>query len=316
MRAALLLVALLLAGCAGGELSCGLHQAAEVPVAVLGGAPYVLVEANGKLATMILDTGAQVTVFTQRAVERMGLKIDPSLTMTVSGVGGSAKSWPAVATQFGMDRIALPPQRVMVLPYGLPPAGTEEVDGLLGVDVLSRFEIDLDLPRRRVGLYSGHACQGEPLPVAGMEPLEATEMSRGRLTGMLRLDGTPMRALLDTGAMASVVSLPAMERAGTPRAALARDQPLQLHGVGPQSALAWLHRFARLELAGETSLRPLLQVTALPDATPDLPGLDQAGSFDVIIGADYLASHRLWLAYGRGKVFYQRPGTGPIATRD
>lgn len=317
MRGLVMLSLLLLAGCAGGEVSCGLRPVAEVKVALTGNVPLMVVEANGQLATMVLDTGAQRTLFTQKAVQRMGLKIDPKLAVTISGVGGSTQNRPAFATRFGIGGIALPDQRVLVLPYSLPVIGGEEVDGLLGADVLGHYEVDLDLPHRRVGLYAGQPCAGEALPMPGeIVAFPSAGRARERMTVELRLDGAPMRGLLDTGAASTVVTLQAMERAGTPQAALAADREIALHGAGPNAARAWVHRFALLELAGERFARPVLQVTASPEAERDISLLAPEDEMDMIVGSDYLRSHRLWLAYARGKVFYQRPGAGPVASRD
>jgi hypothetical protein len=48
--------------------------------------------------------------------------------------------------------------RVRVAPIEIANALSGPLDGVLGAETLSSFDIDLDLPGRRVTLYQGQSC--------------------------------------------------------------------------------------------------------------------------------------------------------------
>jgi predicted aspartyl protease len=306
MSRLLFLLLLLLPACAvldpDQEVSCGLRLRTEIPVTILRNVPLVVVNINGLPATLILDTGAQTMLLTQSAVKRLGLRTDGRAPMTVRGTGGETRSWPAILQRFAVGDVALPDQHAAVLPFDLPEIAGTRPEGLLGVDVLARFEVDLDMPGRRMALYSGRACEGEPLPMPGrIVEVEAPTARRNRLVIEAELDGRPMTALLDSGTQDSIVMAQAARL--TPKM-LAGDPRVMLRGAGPELAEGRRHRFERLVLAGESFREVRLTVMQR-----------QSDEDDMIIGMDYMAGRRIWLAYPRRKVFIQRlarPGV-PVA---
>ncbi len=298
MSRLLWLLLLLLPGCAvldpDQEVSCGLRLRTEVPVTVIRNVPFVVVAINGLPATLILDTGAQTMLLTQSAVKRLGLRTDSRAPVTVRGTGGQTRSWPAILQRFAVGEVALPDQHAAVLPFDLPEIGGTRPEGLLGVDVLSRFEVDLNLPQRRMVLYSGRPCEGEPLPMPGrILEVEAPSARRNRLVIQAELDGRPLTALLDSGTQDSIVMA---EAAGLTLAMLADSPLVMLRGAGPQLTEGRRHRFARL-LLGDEQFRDV-RLTVMHR---------QSDEDEMIIGMDYMAARRIWLAYPRRKVFIQRP---------
>lgn len=301
-RLFLLALAVLLPACTvldpDQELSCGLRRRTEVPVAVVGNVPLITVGINGRQTVLILDTGAQSMLLTQGAVKRLELRTDARSPITVRGTGGETRSWPAVLQGFRLGDVALPDQLAAVLPFELPNVGPLKPEGLLGVDVLGRFEVDLNLPARRMALYSGRACPDEVLPLQGpFTEAEAPSARRNRLSIAAELDGQPMVALLDSGSQNTIVSMAAAVRVGVDPMVVAQGPVRLLSGAGPRPVEAHLHRFRQLQIAGETGREPLLTVKPQEVVDED----------DMIIGMDYMSSRRIWLAYPRRKVFIQRP---------
>ena len=167
---ALLFVPLLVACTApgsgpGGALrTCGIRPFAEVPVAVSQNTPLVQARINGNPVTLLLDTGAERVLLTQDAVKRLGLTIDTSRSFTESGAGGAFSSFAAQVRDFEFAGLAIPDHPVSALPYALPANSREPVDGLLGVTVLSAFDIDMDLPKQKMILYGGLVCSDTVIP--------------------------------------------------------------------------------------------------------------------------------------------------------
>lgn len=313
MRAATLLCLAWLAGCAAqpADDACGLVLGAELPLAMIGLTPMLTVQIAGQNATMILDTGAQQTLLTAPAIARLGLRSDARQVTTITGVGGSSRNFPAVITGFNVGRLRFPDQHALALPGDLPRVNGVVVDGLLGVDVLGHFEVDLDLPRNRLALYGGPPCDGEALPLDGPSvALPGTLLRRNRLLAQVVLDDVPLLALLDTGAVNTIVSSAVLPRLGIAPETVAGEPHASLRGVGPNAQEATIHRFTSLTIAGQRFDRPQLRITDLRAADGTAALFGDGGASEMILGPDYLARHRLWLAYPRQKVFLQRaPGS-------
>lgn len=309
MKRCVLLLLALLSACAQPDplegIPCGMLMLAEMPVTMAGGVPLVLVTIAGRPATMVLDTGAQRTLLTKSAVTRLGLRSDARQITVISGVGGSSRNFPTILTGFNVGGQRLADQTALALPFDLPSIAGLTVDGLLGVDVLGRFELDLDLPHRRVALYGGRLCPGEAIALPGpLDELPVPRINRNRLVITAKLDGTPMSALLDTGAAGMIVMTPAMRRAGTRPESLQADPTVVLSGVGPAPVRARQHRFTSLALGSETLDHPLIEVTEPLTGDSWWQFLEPEDD-DMIIGSAYLATHRFWFAYPRRRVLRQ-----------
>ena len=300
-RLVVLLGVLLLAACAppgsgaGGALrTCGIRPFAEVPVAVSQNTPLVQARINGNQVTLLLDTGAERVLLTQDAVRRLGLTIDPSRTFTESGAGGSFSSFAAQVRDFEFAGLTIPDHPVSVLPYALPANASEPVDGLLGVTVLSAFDIDLDLSKRKMTLYGGLVCGDTAIP-PWREPYitaPAEVSPRGRMNLQVRVGATTVMALLDTGATGSVITTRAALASGVTAAELAASPNAVMRGIGPQPVTVRQHRFSELQIGPERFANQRLLVTD-----------SSLGPVDMIIGMDYLGGRRLWFSYARKQVF-------------
>jgi predicted aspartyl protease len=303
---AAVLALLALAGCAGPSGPCGLTLRTTVPIALERNIPFVVATINARPVTMIIDTGAQTMLLTADAVHRFGLATDGRAPMTVRGTGGESRSFPAILRRFAIGSLALPDQHAAVLPFDLPTVGLLQPDGLIGADVLSRYEIDLDLPRHRITFLAGHACPTDPPPWAGamMLPLDGERARHGRFIVPVTLNGRALRALIDTGSQGSVVSTAAARALGVRSGDLDGTPADTLRGAGPAATPAHRHGFDELDVGGEAIRRPTLLVADTP-----------SNDYDMILGTDYLALRRMWLAYARGVVFIARPARLRLLSR-
>ena len=298
MRLVVLLGVLLLAACAapggGAPRTCGIRPFAEVPVAVAQNTPLVQARINGNPVTLLLDTGAKRVLLTQDAVKRLGLTIDTSRSFTEAGAGGSFTSFAAQVRDFEFAGLTIPDHPVSVLPYALPVNSRDPVDGLLGVTVLSAFDIDMDLPNRKVTLHGGLVCGDTAIPPWREPYITApSEVSpRGRMNLQVRVGATTLMDLLDTGATGSVITTRAALASGVTPEELAASPTSVMRGIGPVPVTVRQHRFSELQIGPERFAHPRLLVT---DA-----GL---GSVDMILGMDYLGGRRLWFSYARKQLF-------------
>jgi predicted aspartyl protease len=289
----LLLLPLLLAAC--GNPHCGLTSVATLPIALTRAQPLVEIGINGQTARMLLDTGAAHSVLTRPAAMRLGLRMKPGRISNLEGVGGATRDIPVIATSLNLGGLSLGDRVTDVVPTRIGTPDGANPDGLLGMDILSAYDLDLDFGDRRLTLYRGSACPTVPLPMPGPATVVETALStQGHLVMRAALDGRSVLAALDTGTQHSGVTARA---AALSPAQLAGDRKVTLFGVGPGSAGAYLHRFASITVGGQTLRDPLLLVF---DRTPP--------DFDMLIGMDWLAGRRLWISTGTGRIFLRTGG--------
>ena len=168
------------------------------------------------------------------------------------------------------------------------------IDGLLGRDFLSAFDLDLNFPTQQLILYDVPECSGRFLPwhepylsVPAENPIESA------LIIPVELDGVPLHALLDTGAGQTLVAAPGMARLGLGLDRLRDDPSRIVSGLGPHTVTVWQHQFRAMRIGGETDAAPRFLVAPI-ELNPIA---------DMLLGADWLKGRRVWISYATKQVF-------------
>jgi predicted aspartyl protease len=165
------------------------------------------------------------------------------------------------------------------------------VAGLLGVDVLSHFEVELDLPAHRMALYTLTGCSSyAPWPDASTFALQRT--ATGLTFVGAQVDGRAVRALVDTGARTTMLTRQTAMALGVSEATLAGATTRNGVGIGSGSVVFRQHRFDELGLPGD-----LVRDMPVNIAELDLPDID------MLLGADYLERRHTWISYATGRLF-------------
>ena len=284
--------------------ACLVDNKASVALTLAGGAITVPVAVNGVTATFLLDTGAQRSLVTEAAVRRLGLARDEWVGTTMSGVGGIQSRPNADPSSLSLGGIALVRRtltRDSSLTVGVIPRtqfGNLMIDGLLGRDFLSLFDLDLNLPDHALTLYQVHDCAGRFLPWrGGYAAVPVSVTARDALVVPVMVDGTPLRALLESGATASLIGAPGLFRLGLRQADFAADPADQVSGLGPRIVTMRQHRFRSLRVGGETIDDPVMW------AAP----IRLMPVVDMLLGADWLAGRRVWISFATGQLFVATP---------
>lgn len=287
MKALLLL--LLLSACAGNPRdSCRLEQVADVPLQVFGNVPVLPLEINGRRAWLVLDTGSDRTVLTRAAAARVGVPAGEGV-QRVGAAGGRAELGVAVMDTLSLSGMELHAVRALLADAPRPP-----LDGVLGLDVLVGFEVELDLPHRHAVFYRARTCLDARPAWAGVPLAAQQQAGSGHVFVPVELDGQPLRGLLDTGASRTTLSVQAAEDVGVTRRALAllpgtRGQAINAEGVVVRRAV-----FRALRIGPDLIERPALAITDLPPFAGDM-----------LVGSDYLGTRRVWFALALGRVWVE-----------
>lgn len=249
----------------------------------------------------VIDTGAERTAISDRLAAELNLKPGPPVLVHGITAAEVVQTVELPQLDFSGRRFAhlTPP----VFPYELLGA-----DGLLGLDVLSRFRLTLELRQRRVMMApSGSDVVERGFSFGGvasrMRP-EVTGTRSGRFGQLIltnvRVDDVPAVAFIDSGAQYSIANL-ALMRAIDARVGPAARQSIRVYGVIGQSLMVDSGSVSNLRLARrDMGPTPLL--------FGDLHAFRVLGLIDqpaLLLGADILTRFsRITLDYGQSRIAF------------
>ena len=290
------------AGAAAAPLDdvCEAATIAELPVAIEGRRPLVKATVNGVEMSFLADSGAIFSMVSPASAKRVGLTLRPAPAgFVLGGIGGKVDARVATVRRFGVAGLTLADVDFFV---GGSEIGTA---GLLGQNVLGVADTDYDLAGGMIRLVRGGGCpdrvmrdavSGRQASAIGLEP---QTRSQRHIAGLASLNGIGLRAIFDTGAPTTLLSLEAARRAG-----IGPGDPGVLpagttNGLGGAITQSWLapglhYRLGEVEMRGD-----VLRIADL-GAVP----------FDLVIGADFFLAHRVYVANSRGKLYFM-PVRGP-----
>jgi predicted aspartyl protease len=280
--------------------ACVVQQRAVVSLEIVDTTVLTQVTVNGVPGTFILDTGAAQTVVTPDAVDHFHLALDEWTATTMHGVGGIERRRNADPRSVALGGVALHRRslardatlRVATLPRTM--AGGQRIDGLLGRDLLSAFDLDLDFPRRQLTLYDVSDCAGRFLPwTEDYFAVPVEQPAESALLVSVELDGIRLRALLDSGAGVTLVAAPGMARLGLELGRLRNDPSQVVSGMGPHTVTMWQHKFHDFRTGEVTVSNPTFFVAPIQ--------LNPIS--DMLLGADWLTVRRVWISYATRQLF-------------
>jgi len=276
---------------------CGTVRLGETTVATLRNAPIVTLSANGVPVTLVLDTGAEGTILTPPAAQRIGAQ-RPQIEFQrqLRGIAGILQTAEVELRSFTIGGVSIPWRRVRVAPVNVASVFAGPLDGVLGADSLSSFDVDLDLAGHRMVLYERQTCPGAA--PAWTQPYARITAGRSRgdhLFFPVRLDGRRTDAFFDTGSQFTVLSTRTALAMGVDAAVLAHDRVATVRGAAAEQLAAHVHQFSQLEIGTETIRDPQIIVTdvRLSDA-------------DLVLGIDFIRPRRIWFSYGSQQIFIMR----------
>lgn len=297
-----LLLGLGLAGCAAprpdSPEACALVRRGAFQLTFQPAAATVPVTIDGITATMVFDTGASSVVADKSGAERLRLLGNGNVLIPAQGMGGVTRTVPAAVGRIEVGGAGMVNQHVMVLPFDLRGYRDPVPDGLLGMDFLANFDVEVDLRGGAGVLYQARNCpSGRPAWAARSNVLAIPAEARSRaLMVETELDGLRLVAQVDTGAQGSIVSREVARRLGITDAMLKVGRPIVALGVAEKDGEMWPFRFGRLRFGAEEVREPVLAVADLPP-----------GAGDMVIGLDVLRNRMLWISSSSRQLILSEP---------
>lgn len=273
--------------------NCTLRRQASLPV-TLSSLPLVPALINGRPAMLVLDTGAESSLLTVKAAKRLRVTTQYDFQRSMAGIGRSMRTGDARLASMSLGGVALSYPRVLVghVSFKLSDA---DPDGLLGASLLSDFDLDIDLPHRRVELYDRVDCPSARPPWRGhYAMLDTTRSLSEHPFFPISVNGRRLSATLDTGAQRTVISARAAAAAGINATSLVAGSEIRTQGATGEIVPATLHTLRDARVGGVPIRTPVLVVPAT------LPR-----DIDALLGLDFLLRNRVWLSYGSRRLFIQ-----------
>jgi len=291
---------------------CKAGRIAELPVTMTGLRPMVSAKINGVEARFIADSGAFFSIIAPASAAEYKLKTTLAPNLTLHGIGGVATASVTTVKEFTLAGV--PIKNVQFVVGGSQTPGAV---GLLGQNVLRLGDVEYDLAHGAIRLFKTEGCDKYAMAywVKGGEAYSVMDIAWAtaaspNTAGTALLNGAKLRVIFDTGADVSLLSSRAAERAGVTPDTPGVVKAGLVGGIGARGTQAWLGPFESFKIGDEEIKHTQLRFgdLSLPDA-------------DMLIGADFFLSHRVYVAssqrklyftYNGGKVFdLTARGTGP-----
>lgn len=285
--------------------SCRIEGLAEIPVTMEAGKPLVAAKINGMDVKFMVDSGAFFSTLAPASAEALNLPREMAPDgFAIQGARGVSQAMIARAREFGLAGAVVNNMEFLV-------AGSSfgQAVGVLGQNVLAFADVEYDLGNGVIRLMRAENCKdaaraywvkpGEAFSSVAFRPISKFD---SHVIGTAYLNGRKIRVLFDTGAPVSLLSVRAAERAGVKPGSAGVVRSVTLRGgTGSQVLPTWIAPFGSFRIGSEE-----IRNTKLRMADIDLVDAD------MLLGADFFLSHRVYMAYGVSKVLFTRRGNGAI----
>ena len=300
---------------APAQAACTLGAVAVLPTHLQRGHLVFPVDVNNHQANLILDTGAFATMFWLSSAEPLGIPMTGTDALT-SGLGGVSEVYHGTVKRFRLGGLNADNMVVGGAESTQAAAGWG-ADGLLGMNMMAAYDVDLDTPGQHVIIFEADGDCSKP-NVALSPPLYSVALeevlhNRQAVVG-LTIDGQRFRALLDTGAPGTVMYRHAASRLGLDLSGLRAPGHHVVHGIGPFGVAAVSHVFDHVSIGNLTvnnmQVEIVDQVERKRVHTGSLladPADEEGGGQDVLLGADFLQMVHVWISHSSHRMIMQYP---------
>ena len=268
------------------------------------GRPLLPVKLGALEKTILLDTGSALSALEMDQVVELDLpQVYAGMTMTA--VTGESSSLATNAETFALGDIIRKEMRFMILPGFDYQLSANEPVGILALDFLSDYELELDFVSGDIRLFSTIECSKTTTRQLGGNSV-AIPFNRANsefVTITALLDDVEVSAILDTGAAYSVLNLDSAARRFGIDVRKPDERMMGIENSGFIRTYAW--QFQELSIGGITVTEP--QITLFPNllrgtGRTNLDG-EQMSLPEMIIGMDILRELHLYISFKEQNIY-------------
>jgi predicted aspartyl protease len=314
-RIALLAMVLAVTGFGSSAQTCGLVQMASLDITMLPeGRIAVPVTINGTPREFMVDTAGVYSSVSDDLVRALGMK-KTATGGKIYGVGGSTSIFSVKADSFMIGKNEAKDFHFIV---DNPYAGAK-YDGVLAADMLTLFDVDIDMANKKLNLFSQDHCPGKvvywtrsgyaELPFR----LSGSVVSGNRdnhIDVTMQLDGHDLSTNVDTGSFRTWVRMKAASRTlGFDESAPGVERESKADDIA-----VYKGQFKSLTMGGVTVNNPAIDIIAdkMEDAyrmehsekSRDDPVYGQELSVeDLYLGMTTISKLHMYIAYKERKLY-------------
>lgn len=277
------------------EQNCEYKNLSTIPIQFAGSSllPTIEGKINQKTATMLLDTGSGLTYIMAAAAADLNLRVgNPS--SVAHGVGGVASRSVTRPDSFEIGVIRSNRPYLFVLNrMGFTPY----FDAIIGVDYLLALDLEVDFQAKQIKLYKAKDCTTYPKPDWVTSEVDFLEVDKDddRPQFRITLNGKLVRAIIDTAASRTTLSLKAAENLGITESSGRMVNPQFAVGVGGERSPIWTTNIDQIEIGEITWRNKDISVGRLSSSDEKAP--------EIILGKDFLLEHRILFAMGSRRLY-------------
>jgi len=283
---------------------CQLKDYGTLPVEMVGYQATTMVKINGKSTRFIIDTGASFNTMSGANAALLGLPLQAApFGYRITGVGGEATVQQTHVKEFGILDTTLKNVAFIV-------GGTDTGDGLLGANLLDLADLEIDLAHGKLTLFKAEHCEKASLAYWAKDgnynvaEIESTGDRFDRRTFFnVMINGKKVRAVLDSGAAATLLTRRGAARAGIDLNAPDVAAGTASIGIGGKPVRTWTAKVDSFSVGTETIQHSQMQI---------IDG-DIGDNTDMLLGVDFLLAHHMFIANSK-KVAYFTYNGGRVFT--
>jgi len=287
---------------AAADQKCTIGQLMQLPVAIVDRQPTVPAMINGHKVALVVDSGAFFSMLSSSVSAEFQLpRSSAPPGFYLEGIGGRSEA--SIVTVKDFTLAGQPFHRVEFL------VGTSEPGeaGLLGQNFLGMADVEYDLPDGAVRLMQPRGCSHAGLAYwaktgnFSMLDIESANSAGQHTQGTVEVDGVKLKAIFDTGAATTILTRHAASRLGFRPDGAGVTEAGITRGLGRGVVRTWIAPFGALTLGDNETIKKIrLRVGEIEDA-----------DFDMLIGADFFLSHRVYVSNQQRKIYFSYVG-GPV----
>lgn len=283
---------------AAAPSTCEYIRGEPMPLQIQGwySRPVLEGKINSLTVPMLVDTGAAYTLIKARSIELLQL---PARLQRggAAGLGGlTRRSFTTAVSEFSVGNTK--PIRA-----NFPVAAMSQHDvfgAVLGVDFLLQADLEIDFAAHRLQFNRLGNCSKDTVLLPNAAVLDApVDASDPRPHFYVNVNAVPVRTLIDTGAPYSLIDIHAARRAGITPSMPGAMERTPVTGAGEGSLAAWIVPVSEMGIGKDTHKNLKITLTTVNHNTADPRGTE------MILGTDFLASHRVLFSRSQGKVYLE-----------
>jgi predicted aspartyl protease len=294
--------------------SCHLQTVGEINVSADGPTMVADGQVNGQPIRLTIDTGSEMTLLFRDSARKLHLPLRGAGSDESADIGGERRVYSAQVKSFQVGSSQMRNADLVVTGKSLG-----EAQGVVGEPFLTQTDVEFDLAHGKVRFFRAEGCDGDQVVYWGAAysvlPLERTNLAE--LLVRVKVNGAPVLAQLDTGSDISVLTRGGAARAGMSPTSKGMERGGKIQGAGHEKITAYVGDFDSFSFGDETIRHTKLwiadlfhankeydpAISAIPVKVVDTP--------DMLIGADFFKSHRVYVSIQQHKVYASYVG-GPV----